>query len=81
MMHVIQEFIKSKKREELINKLIELKTQPQIQNTKQNHTDPQEVVLKEEEEEEEEDGVLLSGTSSTLIERFICKEIIKEKGR
>jgi hypothetical protein len=34
MMHGIQEFIKSKKREELINKLIELKTQPQTEDVK-----------------------------------------------
>lgn len=34
MMQSIQEFIKSKKREELINKLIELKTQPQTEDVK-----------------------------------------------
>tara|TARA_Y100001954_G_scaffold224542_1_gene264077 strand:+ start:1120 stop:1257 length:138 start_codon:yes stop_codon:yes gene_type:complete len=34
MMQSIQEFIKSKKREELIDKLIELKTQPQTEDVK-----------------------------------------------
>ena len=34
MIQSIQEFIKSKKREELINKLIELKTQPQTEDVK-----------------------------------------------
>ena len=34
MMQSIQEFIKSKQREELINKLIELKTQPQTEDVK-----------------------------------------------
>tara|TARA_Y100001958_G_C20964948_1_gene362268 strand:+ start:232 stop:366 length:135 start_codon:yes stop_codon:yes gene_type:complete len=33
-MQSIQEFIKSKKREELIDKLIELKTQPQTEDVK-----------------------------------------------
>ena len=34
MIQSIQEFIKSKKREELIDKLIELKTQPQTEDVK-----------------------------------------------
>lgn len=34
MIQSIQEFIKSKRREELIDKLIELKTQPQTEDVK-----------------------------------------------